>query len=48
MSNKKVIIILLVLLPSLFSLRLRAHYIGARITIYDAISSAKVAGRYHH
>ncbi len=48
MSNKKVIIILLVFLLSLFSLGLRAHYIGARITMYDAISSAKFAGGYHH
>lgn len=48
MSNKKVIITLLVFLPSLFSLRLRAHYIDARITMCDSISSAKVAGGYHH
>ncbi len=44
MSNKKVIIIRLVFLLSFFSLGLKAHYIGARITMYDAISSAKVAG----
>lgn len=44
MSNKKVIIILSIFLISFFSTGLRAHYIGASVAIYNAVSSARVTG----